>query len=61
MSRKVRLGFIGAGGVAAGHYQRLATTGKAEIAALTDPSDSSLQRFYQRCPGSDGDIRRQTR
>jgi len=48
------LGFIGAGGVAAGHYQRLLATGKVEIAALTDPAADALKRFYKRCPGSDG-------
>lgn len=54
MKRKIRLGFIGAGGVSAGHYVRLLATGKVEIAALTDPSEASIRRFRKRCPGSDG-------
>ncbi|MBX3176443.1 MAG: Gfo/Idh/MocA family oxidoreductase [Candidatus Hydrogenedentes bacterium] len=54
MSKKVRLGFIGAGGVAAGHFNRLMATGKAEIAALADPAPEALARFQKRCPDSRG-------
>ncbi len=53
MTRNIRVGFIGAGGIAPGHYHRLAATGRAEIVALTDPSAESLARFRERCPGSD--------
>ncbi|MBL7648067.1 MAG: Gfo/Idh/MocA family oxidoreductase [Candidatus Hydrogenedentes bacterium] len=53
MTRKIRVGFIGAGGIAPGHYQRLMATGRAEIAALADPSADSLARFRARCPGSE--------
>ncbi len=53
MTRKTRIGFIGAGGIAPGHYQRLMATGRAEIAALVDSSAASLTRFRERCPGSD--------
>lgn len=54
MSKKVRLGFIGVGGVSVGHYQRLQATGKADIVALADPSQAALASFRKRCPGSDG-------
>jgi len=54
MNQKIRVGFIGAGGIAPGHYQRLVATGRAEIVALTDPSAESLARFRERCPGSEG-------
>lgn len=54
MAKKLRIGFIGAGGIAIGHYQRLLETKKAEVAALNEPSDASLERFHQQCPGSAG-------
>lgn len=53
MSGKLRIGFVGAGGIAIGHYQRLAATKKAEVTALNEPSDASLQQFYKHCPGSE--------
>lgn len=53
MEPRIRIGFVGAGGIAAGHYERLVATGDAEIVALADPSDESLARFRQRCPGSE--------
>lgn len=53
MVQKIRIGFIGAGGIAPGHYERLVATGRAEIVALADPSASSLVRFRERCPGSE--------
>ncbi len=53
MEQKIRVGFIGAGGIAPGHYQRLMATGRVEIVALADPSAESLARFRERCPGSD--------
>lgn len=49
----LRIGFIGAGGIAVGHYQRLHATRKARVVALTDPSKKSLNAFYKRCPGSE--------
>lgn len=54
MTRKIRVGFIGTGGIATGHYERLMATGRAEIGALADPSAASLDRFHERCPGSGG-------
>lgn len=53
MASKIRVGFIGAGGIAPGHYKRLQATGKAEVVALNDPSEESLRRFYGNCPGSE--------
>jgi predicted dehydrogenase len=54
MAKKLRIGFIGAGGISIGHYQRIQATGKAEVVALTEPSESALMRFYTKCPGSEG-------
>ncbi len=53
MAGKLRIGFIGAGGIAVGHYHRLHDTGKAQVTALTEPSNASLKHFYQHCPGAD--------
>ncbi len=53
MAKKIRVGFIAAGGIAAGHWHRLHATGKAQVVALNDPSKEKLKQFYQRCPGSD--------
>lgn len=53
MAQKIRVGFIGAGGIAPGHYERLHATKKAQVVALNDPSPESLERFYRRCPGSE--------
>jgi predicted dehydrogenase len=52
--RRIRLAFIGAGGVAAGHYKRMMDTGQVDLVALVDPSQTSLARFRERCPGSEG-------
>jgi len=53
MSRKLRIGFIAAGGIAPGHWNRIHDTKKACVVALTDPSKKSLAVFYQKCPGSE--------
>jgi len=53
MAKKLRIGFIGAGGIAVGHWQRLHATKKAEVVALNDPSVKKLKQFYQHCPGAD--------
>jgi predicted dehydrogenase len=53
MAKKLRIGFIGAGGISHGHYHRLHATKKAEVVALNDPSRKSLKTFYERCEGSD--------
>ena len=53
MAKKIRIGFIGAGGIAIGHYHRLHDTKAAEVVALNEPSKKSLKLFYQHCPGSE--------
>ncbi len=53
MKENLRIGFIGAGGIAQGHYQRLMATGKAKVAALTEPSRVSLRRFCRNCEGAE--------
>lgn len=50
MSKKLRIGFIGAGGIARGHYVRLQATGQADVVGLVDPDPAALRRFYRRCP-----------
>ncbi len=50
MSDKIRVGFIGAGNIAAGHALRLQQSGLAEIVALADPSPASIERLKERCP-----------
>ena len=52
MARKLRMGFIGAGGIAIGHYQRFAAVKEAEVVALTEPSAASLKRFCAQCSGA---------
>lgn len=54
MAKKIRIGFIGCGGIAVGHFQRLLATNKAVIAALCDPSDEKLNIFYKHCEGARG-------
>jgi predicted dehydrogenase len=53
MALKVRIGFIGAGGIAPGHWRRLHETKIARVVALNDPSDESLRKFYAKCPGAE--------
>ena len=50
MSKKVRIGFIGAGGIAVVHFQRTKSIREAEISAIVEPSENSLKNFYSRCP-----------
>lgn len=52
MAKKLRIGFIGAGGISIGHYERILATRKAVVAALNDPSEESIARFRAQCPGS---------
>ncbi|MDQ1257601.1 MAG: Gfo/Idh/MocA family oxidoreductase [Candidatus Hydrogenedentes bacterium] len=54
MANKVRIGFIGCGGISHGHYHRLLATKKAQIVALNDPSPKKLEIFYERCAGAKG-------
>lgn len=41
---KIRVGFIGVGGIAQGHVARLANVPDAEIVALSDPSEASIAK-----------------
>lgn len=46
----VRIGFIGCGGIAQWHVQRLSKVAEAKIVALCDPSEASIQRMVDRFP-----------
>ena len=50
MAKKIRIGFIGAGGISIGHYQRLLATKKAVVTALNEPSPKMLKQFHHHCP-----------
>ena len=52
MGKKLRIGFIGAGGISVAHYDRLRVVKQAEVVALTEPSRKSLKRLYTRFPES---------
>ena len=49
MAEKVRVGLIGCGGMANQHVRYLAEIPEAEIVALCDPAEASLNRMYERC------------
>ncbi|NIA12685.1 MAG: Gfo/Idh/MocA family oxidoreductase [Nitrospiraceae bacterium] len=48
MASKLRIGFIGAGGISLGHYERLHKTRKAKVVALIEPDSKTLARFHAR-------------
>ena len=50
--RKIRIGFIGCGGIARGHYDRLSKMPEAKVVALNDTNPQSLARFIERCPSA---------
>jgi len=50
MSAKVRIGFIGAGGIARAHMRRLADIEEAEVVAFAEPSQASLARMAEDFP-----------
>ena len=52
MASKLRIGFIGAGGMGVHHYKSLAATKKAVVVALTEPSEASIQRMHEHCEGA---------
>ncbi len=54
MSGKVRIGLIGCGGIANAHVRNLAAVPEAEIVALNDVSEASLNRMYERHPHTNG-------
>jgi predicted dehydrogenase len=47
---RIRVGFIGCGGIATGHFKRLLEVPEAEVVALNDTSQESLKRFIERAP-----------
>lgn len=47
---KVRIGFIGAGGIARSHMRRLAEIAEAEVVAFTEPSVSAMERMVADYP-----------
>ncbi|UCH34820.1 MAG: Gfo/Idh/MocA family oxidoreductase [Armatimonadota bacterium] len=47
---KIRVGFIGCGGIAVGHFKRLLEVPRCEVVALNDTSEDSLKRFVERAP-----------
>lgn len=50
MADQVRIGLIGCGGMANAHVRYLSAIPEAEIVALTDPAQTSLDRMYERSP-----------
>ena len=50
MSDKVRIGFIGAGGIAREHMRRLQDIPEAEVVALADPSEAAIERMKAQYP-----------
>lgn len=50
MPDKIRIGMIGCGGIAHGHVQRLLALPEAQIVALCDTSDASIERLQSRIP-----------
>ncbi len=53
MPKKVRIGFIGAGGIAVWHFNRQSLHKQAELVALTEPNKNALKNFTEKCPGTD--------
>jgi len=47
---KIRVGFIGVGGMAQGHIERLLTLPEVEIVSIADISDKSIERTLGRQP-----------
>lgn len=47
---KVRLGFIGCGGIARWHFDLLSKIGEAEVVAMTDPNDAMIERAKREYP-----------
>jgi len=54
MAKKLRIGFIGAGGISHGHYERLHATKKAQVVALNEPSKKMVERFHAHFEDSKG-------
>jgi predicted dehydrogenase len=47
---KIKIGFIGAGGIARHHVSRLSKVPEAQIVAMADPSETSLARMREERP-----------
>lgn len=47
---KVRIGFIGAGGIARHHVKRLSAVPEAQIVAMAEPSEHSIARMHEAHP-----------
>jgi predicted dehydrogenase len=54
MADRVRIGFIGCGGIARGHGKRLLSIPEAELVALCDPSTEAIERFVAHNPEARG-------
>lgn len=50
MAKKLRIGFIGAGGIAHAHMARFRGVKQAEVVALTEPDRKALERFQGAFP-----------
>jgi predicted dehydrogenase len=50
MPKRIRVGFIGCGGISNGHAQRLKAVPEARISALMDVDANSLKTFQERNP-----------
>ncbi len=50
MTDRVRIGFIGAGGIARSHMRRLAAISEAEVVAFAEPSEASMARMIEAFP-----------
>ncbi len=54
MSDKVRIGIIGAGGIARAHVKRLMDIPEAEVVAFADPSEAAIGRMRTEFPHTAG-------
>jgi len=54
MMDKVRIGFIGAGGMARAHMKWLADVPEAEVVAFADPSAQAIERMHEAYPETAG-------
>lgn len=52
MSKRLNIGFIGAGSISIRHYRDLMATKKARVAAITEPNRAALDRLYSNYPDS---------
>jgi predicted dehydrogenase len=50
LSEKIRVGFIGSGGIARWHYENLLKTGRAEVVAVADPNPAGYNRIAEKHP-----------